>query len=79
MILKAILGWAMDFLGIYDVVYGDCQFPYKPFITTNELRTLNPNPSSLELLFCTAKLANVGAVDTHPDVAFASEPERPPT
>ena len=27
----AALGWAVDFLGIY-VVYGDCQFPYKPSI-----------------------------------------------
>ena len=26
-----LLGWAMDFLGIY-VVYGDGQFPYKPSI-----------------------------------------------
>ena len=27
----ALLGWAIDFLGIY-VVYGDCQIPYKPSI-----------------------------------------------
>ena len=29
--IRALLGWAMDFLGIY-VVYGDCHDLYKPFM-----------------------------------------------
>ena len=33
----SLLGWAMDFLGIY-VVYGDCQFLYEPFINPVHIR-----------------------------------------